>query len=366
LQAKEIDKLVDEASQRLFQIASAPIRYYILSDLWGRPEDNVMVQRALEESKSHAPRVKLLEKQRADGTWPIPSSKRAEEEAGHGPPYGWTYMTMLRNLNDLTDYLATKEDGHIETALEKILSWQTDEGYIPGPWDVPFPLPQFNGHALRMLLKYGMERDSRVRKLSKWLVKMQRPDGGWRVPYLEDVKYKPEYKFMRRPEFIKLIRQNSVAQYDPRQFDSIPSCIWSTLMVVRGFSWSVEMMGAPETRRGAEFFLNRFFQRNYHSLMYQSSCHWTKLRDPNYIGNGLCALDILTWIGFGADDPRMDRPISWLYESRSPDGLWNQTDRPQPNKDESITEIALGILSRYSASLKNKPFGYKTLRRTGT
>ena len=105
------------------------------------------------------------------------------------------------------------------------------------------------------------------------------------------------------------------------------------------------------TWKGAEFFLDRFFQRNYHSVFYKSEANWTMLKYPTYFGSGLCALDILTYMGFGPDDPRMDKPIRWLLGARSKDGFWHRFERPQPVTDQWITVIALSALSRYARAL---------------
>jgi hypothetical protein len=357
----EIARMVDETSRRLCQMASPPVRYYLLTGIWKKPKKDVMVSRALDECRSYPPRVKLLKNLRSDGTWPISVSHR-KEEAGLGPPYGWTYVTMLRNLNELADYLTSREEGHVEAALEKILGWQTDEGYIPGPWDVTFPLPQFNGYALRMLMRFGMEKDPRVQRLIRWTLRSQRPDGGWRVPYLEDMKYDPKYRIMRQNAFLDLVRNDKVPPYDPRDYDNVPSCIWTTMMIIRGFTHSSELSRTKEVKRGAEFFLDRFFQRNYHPLFFQSPTHWTKLRDPTYYGSGLCALDLLTWLGFGAEDSRMHKPMRWLLEARSSDGFWHQTDRPDRRKAEWISEAALNTLKRWADSLDGKPIGINAVR----
>ncbi len=339
-------------------MASPPVRYYVLTGVLGKTEKDVMVRQALDECLTYPPRVKLLRTLREDGTWPIDPIHRKEEEAGCGPPYGWTYVTMLRNLNDLADYMTTRDEGSVDASLERILDWQTEEGYIPGPWDVTFPLAQFNGYALRMLIRFGLEKDPRTQRLIKWLFDSQRPDGGWRIPFLEDVKYLPKYKIVRQSIFIELVRDGKVPlPYDPKDYDGIPSCIWTTMMVVRGLAQSDLLSRRDEVHKGAEFFLDRFFQRNYHPLFFQSPRHWTTLRDPTYYGSGLCALDLLTWLGFGVKDERMQKPMKWLMESRSPDGYWHQSDRPDPRKAEWITEAALTSLHRWRLSLEGEPFG---------
>jgi hypothetical protein len=355
----DVARIVEETARKLYQTAPPPVRYDLLIDVWGKSIKDAMVRQALEECKEYRPRVKLLDTLREDGTWPIPSSRRKEEEAGPGAPYGWTYITMLRNLNDLADYRTAREEGHVVASLEKILSWQTDEGYIPGPWNVPFAIPHYNGYALRMFIRFDMEKDPRVQKLIKWLLSMQRPDGGWRVPYLEDVKYQPKYRLMRQSIFLDLVRANKLPPYDPRDYDNIPSCIWSTMMVVRGSCQSKVLSQRNEVRRGAEFFLDRFFQRNFHSLLFQSPKNWTRLRDPTYYGSGVCALDLLTWLGFGVEDARMHKPMKWLLEARSPDGLWNRSERPDPRRAEWITEATLCSLKRWALSIDGKPFGLK-------
>lgn len=357
--ADEILKVVEESTRRLFQVAPPPIRYYILTDLWAHKNDDPIVFRTVEECERYPPKMRLLEKLREDGTWPIPRNRRIAEEQGPGPPYGWTYTTMLRNLNDLADLRASASEGNIMLALDRILSWQTEEGYVPGPWHVPFGLPNYNGLALRSLIGFGLEQDPRVQRLVRWLLRCQRADGGWVVPYLEDMRYLPQFRQMKKEVFLNLVWRSEVPGYDPGDYDDIPSCIWTTMMVVRGFCQSFELARRKEVRKGAEFFLDRFFKPNYHSVFHKAASHWTKLRFPCYVGSGLCALDLLTWLGFGADDPRMERPIRWLMGARSADGLWYQSGRPSPEKDPWISEVALSVLNRYAQSLAGQPFGLR-------
>jgi hypothetical protein len=353
----EIDSAVRESSRKLFQISTPPVRYYLLTDIMGKSVHDAIVQKTLDECRQYPQRLRLLRTLRPDGTWPISRQRRLAEERGPGPPVGWTYITILRNLHDLKDFQTSKEDGSVSASLERILGWQSEEGFIPGPTTDLFPLPHYNGFALRTLLAFGMEKDPRVQRLARWLFDIQRPDGGWIIPYLQDVKYLPQYRQMSVSQFMDLIRSGRVPNHDPKEYRSTPSCVWSTLMVIRGMCQSYTLSGRTEVRRGAEFILNRFFKKNFHASFLRAEDNWTRLKYPTYFGSGLCALDLLTWLGYGADDPRMEKPIRWLLSARSPDGFWNQSYRPHPNKDQWITEIALSILTRYSQSLRGLPFG---------
>lgn len=355
--ASELERVVEESSRKLYQIAKAPVRYFLLTDIMGMSVDDALVVQTAEECRRYPPRVRLLNTLREDGTWPIPRQRRLAEERGPGPPIGWTYMTMLRNLHDLSDFLVSQDEGNISRALEKLLSWQSKEGYIPGPSTDLFPQPQFNGLALRSLIRFGLEYDPRVAKLVKWFFKAQRADGGWIIPYLEDMRYLPEYREMSVTDFAGLIRDGTIREYYPSDYRAVPSCIWTTMMVVRGLSQSFKLADSREVARGADFVLNHFFKKNYHPAFLRSASNWTKLKYPTYFGSGLCALDFLTWLGFGQDDPRMEKPIRWLVGARNADGLWSQSDRPHPEKDQWISEVALSVLNRYAESIRGVPFG---------
>lgn len=361
----EIRGIVEESSRRLLQISIAPVRFYLLTDVLGRDEKERLVEQTLEDCRNFPRRKKLLETMNEDGTWPISRERRLAEARGSGPPVGWTYITMLRNLYELAEYRTGIDEGYVRNSLEKILSWQTEDGFIPGPASAYFPDTHYNGYALRMLLKFGMGKDSRVRKLVSWLLKMHRPDGGWLIPYLQDLRYFAPYNSMSMPSFMNQVRKLGMKNYAPSDYYGAPSCIWTTMMVVRGFAQSFELSLLPEVKQGAEYFLDRFFMRNHYSSFYRSDENWTKLKYPTYFGSGLCALDILTWMGYGADDPRLEKPIAWLISKRMRDGLWSQSDRPHPEKDQWISEVSLSILNRYSQSLRGLPFGREAEIRIG-
>lgn len=343
----EIDKIIRESSKRLLEVAPAPVRYWLMWDVLRVDEDDPRLQTVIQECRTYPPRLRLLESLREDGTWPISRTRKMAEDSGPGPPYGWTYITILRNLDALGDYLTTMDEGRVGLSIERTLGWQTGDGYIPGPWGT-FPLPHYNGYALRNLVVLGAGDDARTRKLRAWLLKKQRKDGGWVIPYLQDVKYLPRYKHMKMKDFLNLVNKGKVPYESNVLLDDVPSCLWTTMMVVRGFVAGPRPIEDKRVFRAAEFFLERFFKCNYHATFFKDQGHWTRLKYPTYFGSGLCALDLLTFMGFGPDDERMEKPIQWLMEARSNDGFWSQSDRPHREKDLWITEVALSVLARYS------------------
>lgn len=344
----ELRRIVETSARKVLHSGCPPARYWTLVDVYDKDFGDPVVVQTLKDVESYPHKLKLLERLREDGTWPISSNRKAEEDSGPGPPFGWTYITMLRKLHELGDYCAKRTDGHIIATLEKILGWQTEKGCIPGPHPRPFISPYHNSFALRDLLQYGMEGDQRVQRLAKWLLEQQRPDGGWIVPIIQDMRYEPSYNAMRMRDFITLMEGPDAPPYDPDAYADVPSCIWSTMMAVRALCWSPDLVKTDAVRRGAEFFLDRFFQRNYHPSYNQSEKNWTTLKYPTYFGCGIIALDILTYMGYDLEDVRMVKPIEWLAGARSRDGLWHTSDRPHDEKDLMLSSTALCVLARVS------------------
>lgn len=135
----EIDKVVDESSSRLLKASIPPVRRWLLEFVLHKGREDIALQRAIAESEHYPPRLRLLETLREDGTWPIPASRKMVEDAGPGPPYGWTSVTILRNLYMLYEYCATRDTGRIDVAVERIMGWQDEAGYIRGPERDTFP-----------------------------------------------------------------------------------------------------------------------------------------------------------------------------------------------------------------------------------
>ncbi len=344
----EIDRAVQDTSRKLLQMAVPPVRYWLLVDTLGREMDDPLVLRTCEECRVYPPKLRLLSALRPDGTWPIPKTRKIAEDAGPGPPVGWTYETILQNLQLLEDMCTDRSEGHVSLSLEKMLSWQTKEGYILGPKHDIFPAPHYCASALRNLFIYGLGDDPRVKRLADWLLSIQRHDGGWVIPYQQDVRYLPEYRDMMITDFFGVVRKGEAPPSDPKGFKEIPSCIWTTMMVIRGLVRGKGYRHRREVRRGADYFLDRFFKKNWHNSYRHSEKNWTHLKYPPFPGNGISALYILTLLGYGSSDERMDKPIRWLLSERHSDGFWWQSDRPHAQKDQWITGFAVDILNRYA------------------
>jgi len=343
----EIDLVIGNSSRKLLQTAVPPVRYWLLRQVLEKSERDPAVQNALRGCATYRPKTRLLSKLGPDGTWPISRNKKLAEEAGPGPPLGWTYRTMLWNLFALSEYRTSRQEGNLQASLDKFYEWQNDDGYIPGPWTDAFPLPYFNGYALYILTRFGLGKEKGTQRLARWLLSMQRADGGWNLPFVMDLHYLPEYRAMRMRDFTEFVRGKGWKSFDLKSMNQFPSCPYVTMMAVWGLMQQKDATRKRAAKKGADFFLDWFFKRTPHPSYYMSENHWTRLRYPYKFGSGLMGLDILTELGFGEEDKRMDRPIRWLLNARSSDGLWSQSDRPHAERDQWISLTALRTLKRY-------------------
>lgn len=351
MQAKEVYRIIDESARRLLQSSSPSVRYWVLTDIMKKGREDLAVQRALEECVRYPPRLRILDNMRADGTWPIPESQRRHDPSDMQSPSCFVHMAMLRNLLNLLHFVTGYGDERVYTSLDRLLTWQTKEGYIRGPITNGLPQPHYNGYALYVIAGFFEEEDPRARRLAEWLMSIQRKDGGWNMPYIQDVKYLPEYKDLKRDDFVRLMQTDERNKHDPRELQGIPSCHWTTMMVLWGLNEMLWTRRSECVRKGADFLIGRFFQRNHHSNFYESERNWMTVKYPHNKCNGLAALDVLTKSGRGPDDPRMEKPIRWLMSARYRDGLWTESDRPHTETGQWITLMALISLDRYAQKL---------------
>jgi len=347
----EIGRIVDESANRLLQSSSPSIRYWVLKHVTMKDREDLAIQRALSECARYPPRLRILDNMNADGTWPIPKLRERKSPSYTQASECLTHMAILKNLLRLLHFVTLPGDDRVNTSLEKLFSWQTKEGYIKGPMAHGLPQPHYNGYALYVAEGFYMDEDPKLNRLVDWLRATQRKDGGWTMPYVQDVKYLPEYRHMKMDEFIRLMQTDVRKLHNPEDLQDVPSCHWTTMMVMWGLNEMLQMRYSRCVEKGADLLLERFFQRNPHSNFYESERNWTSLKYPHNKCSGLAALHVLTKAGKGPDDPRMEKPIRWLISARYRDGFWTESDRPHTEAGQWLTMMALYSLARYAQRL---------------
>lgn len=349
--AAEIEKIIDESSRRLLQSASPSVKFWMYTHVLRKDREDAVVQRTLDECERYPPRTRLLKSIGEDGTWPLSQRACDDEERISSRSVDLSIATSYRNLLRLLHFVTMPDEEGVDRALERLLKGQSKEGRLVGPMTHGLPQPHYNGFALYILCGFYKEHDPRVVRASQWLMSLQRRDGGWNMPYLQDLRYLPEYQGLTMDEFVQLMKSDERPKYDPTSMASIPSCHWTTLVVLWGLANNPPNRKDRRLQKGADFLLSRFFERNPHPNFYESRDNWTKLRYPNNRCGGLAALEVLTVLGKGPDDTRMEKPIKWLLSERYRDGLWTETNRPHVERDQWLTLGALEVLRDYSLNL---------------
>jgi len=261
---------------------SVQARYWI--EVEGRSRKDRQVQKALKTIGHSGWASSLLDYQLPDGHWVTPGTSAREL---YSPKYIVTNWLAIV----LADLGMTRSDPRIRRTAELILKrWGRKE--LTGK-DAELCI---TGNATRTLIQYGYLDHPIVQDCIDWLVRTQKPDGGWHC-------FRSRTGTLDCWEGLAAFAEIPEQDRDEKVRRSI--------------------------ERGAEFYLRR-------RLMDEGRVRyppWFRIHYPNhYYYDVLVGLRVLSRLGYEAD-PRMLPAIKWLRSKCGTDGTWS-LDAPHPDLDE--------------------------------
>ncbi len=260
--------------------------------------------------------VKLLGKQRQDGSWRYPGGKK-EIRVQHDYDQLQTYKVLM----DLVEkYGFTRNHPAVNRAADFLLGFQSEEGDLRGIYREQYS-PNYSAGITELLVKAGYGEDNRVQSVFSWLLSKRQDDGGWALPM--------------RTGFPKGTSIVKVAFWvdEPIQPDrSKPSSHWVTGIVLRAFAAHEEYRHWPEAQAAGELLNSRFFKRDPYPDR-QAASFWEKIRYPFWWTDILSALDSLWWLGFSQADPDIQKGLDWLIANQEETGLWKARYLSGSDKD---------------------------------
>lgn len=277
------------------------VRYFALTDLLDRPQDDPEVVAAKVAINIGFPVKNVLGAMYADGFWVKPG-------AGYSPKYRSTVWSVI-----FLDQLgADGKDPRIRAACEYVLSHtQAPNGGFGSSARVEAAHPPnsavihcLHGNLLRAMLDLGLGDDERVQRAIEWQARAITGD-----------KFTDYYKSgTPGPGF------RCVANYGE-------PCAWGAVKALRALAHISKDQRTPQVKKairvGTAFLLSRDpTKADYPSGDGRISSSWWKLGFPSgYVADVLQNLEVLAELGH-AQDKRLRPAIEWLLSKQDTRGRW--------------------------------------------
>ena len=265
--------------------------------------------------------LKILKKQNKNGSWSYPKRKNAHRTENYD---------LLHTFRNLRYLIETWGMDHRHTAVsgavEYLLAHQSLDGDIRGIFGSQYA-PHYTGGMLELIIKAGYGTDLRVQKTFQWFKETRQEDGGWAWPLrTTNTRY-----------------QEAIEMDEPVRSDySKPFSHALTMFVIRAYAAHSEFRNSPIAHHAGKLIKGRFFQADKYNDR-KSVDYWFKFQYPFWWGSLLTALDSLSMLGFGADDPDICRGLDWLQENQCPDGFWPTGYGAGDRADENQAWVSLAI-----------------------
>jgi hypothetical protein len=271
-------ELTTHQSDFLLKDTDPSLRLRVFQDLLGCSEDDPDVVSARQEVGRKGWAARILEDQDPRGHWGV------FREDG-GDLYQPKYIATNWRLLVLSDLGMTADDPRIARATDLIFKyWGEGDEAVFGQKGSELCI---TGNVVRMMVRFGRGNDPRVASSIDWLVKTQKPDGGWHC--------------------------------FPSETGTL-DC-WEALAAFAVLPPMVRSEGVRKAiERGAEFYLERGILRESDGSSYPP---WHRFHYPtHYYYDLLVGLDTLTSLGYGRD-PRLRPALDELRAKQNADGTWN-------------------------------------------
>ena len=318
----------------LLETDNPSVRYFTLTNILERPENDPEVKKAKEEIMEAGVVPKILAKQKNEGYWETPENFYIKSK----------YKGTVWQLIILAELGADGNDERIRKACEFILENSQDRksggfSYLSaevGGGDHNKVLPCLTGNMIWSLIRFGYLQDSRVQRGINWIVTYQRFDDrtkeapkGWPYDRLE----KCWGKHTCHMGVVKALKALAEIPTNKRSRD-----VKNTI------------------EKGAEHILKHHIHQRSHDLSQVSKPSWLQFGFPlMWNTDALEILGILTKLGYR--DKRMQEAVGLAISKQDNQGKWKlestfngrfQVNIEQKGKPSKwITLNALRVLKKH-------------------
>jgi hypothetical protein len=308
--------LKGDPTEWLLEKDNPPVRYFTLTDILERPENDPEVRDAKRENMKTGVVSKILADQRNGGYWETPESF-----------YTAKYKGTVWQLIVLAELGAEGKNEHIKKACEFILKNSQDResggfsefGSETGGGSHDRVLPCLTGNMVWSLIRFGYLEDPRVQRGISWLVTYQRSDDGAE----EELRGWP-YERQGHPHCWGYTRT--------RHIHTCHMGVVKALKALAEISPDRRSKDVENTiERLAEYMLKHHIYRRSHNLNRISNPNWLKFGFP-YLGQTdiLEVLEILTKLGH--NDERMQEAVDLVLSKQDEQGRWKLESLPSPQE----------------------------------
>jgi hypothetical protein len=279
----------------LLRSSDPSVRWRTLTGVLGRGPNDPSVRATVRRIGREGWVARILAEQLPGGGWitsgPTPSTL-----------YRPKYIATNWRLIVLAELGAPARDPRVQRSVELFLRTYAGTARGGGRWNSQEAC--FTGNAVRMLVTLGRLDDPRTRRAIDWLVRTQKPDGGWHC--------------------------------FPSRVGTLDA--WEPLAALAAIPADARSAAVDRAvARGTEFFLDRGLLREGRGTYGP----WTRLHYPNhYYYDLLVGLSMLVRLGCGSDR-RLRPALDLLASKRNRDGSWN-LDALHPDVEGGDRTVYLG------------------------
>ncbi len=274
---------------------SLPVRFFTTRDLVGADAGSV------EELWEEAQPVRLARAQQANGSWRYPGGNLRLRSSEN-----YDQLETYRNLRILVEqYGMNRLHPAFKKAAEYFLTKQTDEGDIRGICGNQY-VPYYSAAIVELLVKGGYADDKRIEKSYRWLLSMRQEDGGWAFPLrTAGMTLSPE-----------TFKARAIEPDRSKPFSHLV-----TGVILRAFAAHRSFKESEAALQAGRLLVSRFFKPDKYPDR-RAPNFWTCFSYPFWFTDLLSAMDSVTSIGLGQDNPNVSEALDWFVKRQGTDGLW--------------------------------------------